>query len=280
MRGFRTGFGFWCALAVMLALSVTATATAKTTDKANGLYALDLATGQTSRIGAIGDGTPVVGLAVSAEGPNTLYGLTVDGRLWTFSPFAPSAVSNEAEISGLAAGERIVGIDVRPATGELYGIADSSTIYRLDPASGRAFPVATAFSPVIDGNLLGFDFNPTVDRIRVVDDAGQNLRLNPETGMIGKNPDTGAPTIDGFAGYAQGDSNAGARPLLSGAGYTNSVAGAESTQLYVIDTAQDALAIQDPPNDGVLWTVGSLGMELDGPVGFDIAASGLAYIAQ
>lgn len=272
------GFGLWGALALMLALSTTAIAQAA--DTANGLYALDLATGQTSRIGAIGDGTPVVGLAVSANGPSSLYALTVDSRLRQFSPFAPAVIGHEVEITGLAAGERLVGIDVRPATDQLFGIADSSTIYVIDPMSGQATPVGTAFAPVIDGNLLGFDFNPTADRIRVVDDAGQNLRLNPETGMIGKNADTGAPTIDGFTSYADGDANAGARPILSGAGYTNSVAGAESTRLYVIDTAQDTLAIQDPPNDGVLWTVGSLGTRFDGPVGFDIAASGLAYIAQ
>ena len=28
----------------------------------------------------------------------------------------------------------------------------------------------------------GFDFNPTVDRIRVVNDRGANLRLHPDTG--------------------------------------------------------------------------------------------------
>lgn len=272
------GTALWSALALILALSLTAPAAAS--EKGNGLYSIDLATGRASRIGTIGDGTPIVGLAVSAAGPSSLYALTVDGHLWQFTPFAPSVIVSDVEVSGLATGERLVGIDVRPATDQLFGIADSSTIYVMDPASGEATPIGDAFSPIIDGNLLGFDFNPTVDRIRVVDDAGQNLRLNPETGMIGKNPDTGAPTIDGYTAYATTDTNAGARPLLSGAGYTNSIAGAESTKLYVIDTAQGTLAIQDPPNDGVLWTVGSLGTQFDGPVGFDIAASGLAYLAQ
>lgn len=272
------GVGLCSALAALLALATTASVAAS--DAGNGLYAVDLASGRASRIGTIGDGTPIVGLAVSAAGPSSLYALTVDNQLWQFSPFAPTVLANDVEITGLAAGERLVGIDVRPATAELFGIADSSTIYVIDPASGQARPVGEAFSPIIDGTLLGFDFNPTVDRIRVVDDAGQNLRLNPETGMIGKNADTGVPTIDGITAYADSDANAGARPLLSGAGYTNSVAGAESTKLYVVDTAQDTLAIQVPPNEGVLVTIGSLGAEFHGPVGFDIAASGLAYIAQ
>lgn len=272
------GKGLLCALAVTLALTLSANAMAA--DLSNGLYSVDLTTGQASRLGTIGDGTPIVGLAVSPAGPSSLFAVTADNRLWQFSPFAPSVIGNDVEITGLAAGERLVGIDVRPATAELFGITDASTIYVIDPSNGQARPISAAFAPIIDGDLLGFDFNPTVDRIRVVDDAGQNLRLNPETGMIGKNADTGIPTVDGMTAYAETDANAGARPLLSGAGYTNSVAGAESTKLYVIDTAQDTLAIQDPPNEGVLWTIGSLGAEFDGAVGFDIAASGLAFIAQ
>jgi hypothetical protein len=273
------GIGVWCAVALMLAVT-SASAGALAQGQGNGLYSVDLATGRTSRIGAIGDGTPIVGLAVSAEGPSSLYALTVDDRLWKITPFAPSVIGSEVEITGLGAGERLVGIDVRPATGELFAVSDASTIYVLDPMSGEATAIGEGFSPTIDGNLLGFDFNPTVDRIRVVDDAGQNLRLNPDTGQIGSNPDTGAATIDGQTAYAPTDTRAGARPTLSGAGYTNSFAGAENTRLYVIDTAQDVLAVQDPPNDGVLWTVGSLGIELDGPVGFDIATSGRAYAAQ
>lgn len=279
-RGNRFGRGVWRAAVLGLVVSAAVTTGAGAGDAANGLYAIDLATGTTSRIGAIGDGTPIVGLAISSNGPTTLYGLTGDNRLRQFTPFAPGVIQDEVEISGLPAGEWLVGIDVRPATGQLFAISSASTIYVIDPASGQAAPVGEAFDPAIDGNLLGFDFNPTVDRIRLVDDAGQNLRLNPETGQIGSNPDTGAPTIDGNVAYADTDTSAEIRPTLSGAGYTNSVAAAESTRLYVIDAAQDVLAIQDPPNDGVLWTVGSLGLDFDGPVGFDIAASGLAYAAQ
>ncbi len=279
-RGIHFGRGVWRAAVLALVVSAAVTTGAGAGDTANGLYAIDLATGKTSRIGAIGDGTPIVGLAISPNGPPTLYGLIGDNRLRQFTPFAPGVIQNEVEINGLPANEWLVGIDVRPATGQLFAISSASTIYVVDPESGRATPVGEAFDPAIDGNLLGFDFNPTVDRIRLVDDAGQNLRLNPETGQIGSNPDTGAATIDGNVAYADTDTSAGTRPTLSGAGYTNSVAEAESTRLYVIDATQDVLAIQDPPNDGVLWTVGSLGLDFDGPIGFDIAASGLAYAAQ
>ena len=46
----------------------------------------------------------------------------------------------------------------------------------VDPARGAAIAVGAPFTPGTDGTAFGFDFNPTVDRIRVVSDTGQNLR--------------------------------------------------------------------------------------------------------
>jgi hypothetical protein len=56
--------------------------------------------------------------------------------------------------------------------------------------------------------------------------------------------------------------------------YTNSAKGAKATALYNIDAATGALVTQAPPNDGVLNTVGSLGMPVSGPVAFNIVSSG------
>lgn len=47
--------------------------------------------------------------------------------------------------------------------------------------------------------------------------------------------------------------------------------------LYVIDSSLDILAIQDPPNDGVLNTVGSLGVDTNNRTAFDITPSGEAF---
>src|SRR4030095_15839230 len=79
-------------------------------------------------------------------------------------------------------GENVLGIDFRPATGELYGLGSTSRLYRIDIANGAAVQVgAGPFSPLLSGTDFGFDFNPQSDRIRVVSDAEQNLRLNPDT---------------------------------------------------------------------------------------------------
>ena len=54
--------------------------------------------------------------------------------------------------------------------------------------------------------------------------------------------------------------------------YTNSWKGTKATTLYDIDAATGALVTQAPPNDGVLNTVGPLGIKLDGPVAFNIVS--------
>ena len=152
-------------------------------------------------------------------------------------------------------------------------------LYTIDVETG----VATAISgdptdPAIASEALGFDFNPTVDRIRAEGETGQNLRLNPETGGVGVNPDTDEPTIDGDLAYAEDDDNAGTDPAVTAVGYTNSVADAETTELYVIDADLDILALQNPANDGTLFTIGELGVDAGGASAFDITPDGVAFL--
>lgn len=121
---------------------------------------------------------------------------------------------------------------------------------------------STTFITPLVGINFGFDFNPVVDRIRVVSDADQNLRLHPVTG--------GVAAQDGTLVYAAGDPNFGQDPNVTSAGYTNSVSGATTTTLYDIDTGLDILVTQNPPNAGTLNTVGTFGFSTTGDAGFDI----------
>jgi hypothetical protein len=154
-------------------------------------------------------------------------------------------------------------MDFRPATDELYAIGASSTVYTVDPASGAASAVGQT-DPAIEGSVIGFDFNPTADAIRVVTDAGQNLRLTDLDEELGT-------TVDGELAFDEGDENAGGQPAVVGAAYTNNVPDAEDTMLFDIDLATGNLLQQDA-DPGVLSTIGPLGVEFTGNVGFDIAA--------
>ncbi|WP_329791484.1 DUF4394 domain-containing protein [Lentzea sp. DG1S-22] len=209
--------------------------------------------------------------AASASTDRTrLHLLTSDGVLSTRSWSSPLLSQQRVRITGLKARDRLIGLDVRPASGALYAISASGQLYVLDPRTGKA--TAVGAPTAITGTAVGFDFNPTVDRIRLVTTSGQNLRLHPDTGAVA--------AIDTPLAYAPADRAAGSTPQVSGAGYTNSVAGATSTTLYDLDSRKDTLVTQGTaagampvvsPNTGQLFTVGKLGVDFDRTNGFDIA---------
>ena len=208
----------------------------------------------------------VPGAASAAE---AFYGVTEDNELVTFQSDNVTNVAPSLAITGLPGGEKIVGLDVRPLNGQLYALGATSRLYVINPRTGAARQVgATPFIPALAGASFGFDFNPTVDRIRVTSDAEQNLRLNPDDGTV-----TG---VDTNLAYAAGDPGAGTNPNVGGSAYTNSFAGATSTTLFDIDNARHALVIQNPPNDGTLTTVGALGTN-NNAVAFDIGEGNVGY---
>jgi hypothetical protein len=196
----------------------------------------------------------------SAEG---LVGLTTTNRLVAFDSATPGSIVASIAITGLQANETILGIDFRPANHVLYGLGSTSRLYSLDPTTGAATQIGSAGAFTLNGTAFGFDFNPTVDRIRVVSNNGQNLRLNPNDGTLA--------ATDTALAYAAGDVNASATPRIVGSAYTNNFAGATTTTLFAIDANLDVLATQNPPNAGTMNTVGALGFNTSDLVGFDIS---------
>lgn len=190
-------------------------------------------------------------------------------RVHAATPGSPTSMQ---AITGLASGEKLLGIDFRPKTGALYGLGSTSRLYRIDLASAVATPVGPSFVPVLNGTSFGFDFNPTVDKVRIVGDADQNLRLDPDTGAV--------ISVDGTLGYGPSDPNRTINPNVVAAAYTNSFAGATTTTLYGIDSNLDQLVTQAPPNNGQLNSVGKLGVNIAAVAGFDIAGTAnLAFAA-
>jgi hypothetical protein len=200
------------------------------------------------------------------------FGLTTGNALIRFNTAAPALVLGRATLSGLQPGETLVGMDFRPANNALYGVGASGRVYTIDPASGAARAVGAApISPAPRGGAFGVDVNPVPDRLRLVSTEGQNLRINMDTLEV---------IEDGALAYAPGDRNAAARPNVVAAGYTNNMAGAQATMLYVIDSGPDVLALQNPPNDGVLNTVGPIGLNTTDLTAFDVApGTGTAFAA-
>ncbi len=121
--------------------------------------------------------------AGSAVAGQTVYGVTFDQRLVTFAPGAPSVFLTDTAITGLGADETILNIDARPLNGSLVIMTNANKLYTVDAGTAAATAIGTGFAPPLSGAVeYGMDFNPTVDRIRVVDSSGFNRRLNPVTG--------------------------------------------------------------------------------------------------
>lgn len=196
------------------------------------------------------------------------YGVTTNQTLVSFNTNDSSTLQSGAAISGLMTNEEIRGIDFRPADGMLYALGSFSNLYTIDISTGAASMVGSGAGLNIDGSSFGFDFNPVIDRIRVVSNTGANYVYNPNDG-------TASQVTSLF--YAAGDANEGATANVAGSAYTNSVAGATITQLYGIDTGLDILVTQ-ANSAGTLQTVGSLGGDITDLVGFDISsATGSAF---
>lgn len=206
----------------------------------------------------------------AAHAGELVYGVTDTQTLVSFAANAPEAILTGVAIQGARTNERIHGIDFRPATGELFALGSFGNLYTLNPLTGQLTQVGSTFATPLNGSSFGFDFNPTIDRIRTVSEANQNLVLNPNDGVA-------TPVTPLF--YRAGDVNQGVDPNVVGSAYTNNFAGATTSQLFGIDTGLDIL-VKQANSEGTLDTVGSLGVDLTDDLGFDISGrSGIAYAA-
>ena len=241
------------------------------------LYTVPLAAGSTAvRVGTIGTGEALIGLALVQPATAKVYALIEGSRLTSFDPAAPATLTASVPISSLVSGESVLGIDFRPANGKLYALTSTARLLILEPDTGASTVVATLSPDAADttlpyaglgtGTRFAVDFNPVADRLRVVSDSGLNVRINA---------DTGATTTDSAI------NRAGTPAMVAGGAYSNSFAGARSTVLYDLDAASAVLAQQIPSNDGTLVNVGALSVPFAGAASMDIAggANGLVLAA-
>jgi hypothetical protein len=268
------------------------------------LYTIDLSTGAATLLGTIGSGAvPIQGFAAQGEaasGGLPAIGLTSfagNANLTRFNTVNPSSAAGTSQsLSSVV--DSIVAIDWRPQTGQLFGLGintatDTGTLYLIDPNNGATEIVGSASGiAFVNGSGTpvdlpdpsvgyGFDFDPTVDRIRVVTNTGLNFRINPNTGApidgnavaAGIQPDS---SINGLPGGSTG---------VAAAAYTNSFGQALSggvTTLYTVDPAANRLFIQNPPNAGTLTqgvdiTLDGTPLDVSVTVALDISPAGRGY---
>ncbi len=212
--------------------------------------------------------TPHGGEPAGTPRAESVYAVTADGALIRFNAGTPRQLASRQAIGGLAAGETLVGIDFRVARGDLYGLSSSGRLLIIDTKTAQARAVGNAPPVALSGTRFGFDFNPVADRVRVVSDSGQNLRLHPDTGAAAATD----PALAGPAGSPE--------VRIAGAAYTYNKLNDKLTTNYALDIGRGWLVTQgsiegrEPvvsPNTGRIVDVGPLGIGSVDDAAFDIA---------
>jgi len=202
-------------------------------------------------------------LAVLAPTPSeAAIAYTIEGglALVRFDTASPGMATTIGNFSGAVSS--VDGIDFRVSNGLLYGYSYlDNAVVTIDVNSAVTSWASTPGTASSDF-ILGMDFNPVVDRLRLVNASTENLRIN-----VG----TGATTVDSLLTYAVGDAHFGLSPQIGDVAYTNNDNNpGTGTQLYYIDFGTNSLATTSNPNGGVLNTVGALGVDASNLLGFDI----------
>ena len=211
----------------------------------------------------------------------TVYALTDNNALFAFDSANPSlALAPPVPITGINPGQDLVGIDFRPANGQLYALgynpgSELAQVYNVNRTTAAATAVGSGatLTGTGAGAFFGFDFNPVVDRIRVVTSTNTNYRFNPNDGSLA--------ATDIMLAFAGG----GVAPSVAGVAYTNNSAGAVQTTLYGYEAGSNSLVtIGGPngvpsPNNGEVFVVGSSGIFAEPPrIGFDIFGASTAFL--
>ncbi len=195
----------------------------------------------------------------------TVWAVTDTAELLRFNAGQPQKVLQRLPLQGLAPGEQLVGMDFRVAKGVLYALTSGGQLCTLDTATGQLRPVGAAVPALKQAGRTGVDFNPVADRVRVVTESGQNLRLHPDTGAVA--------AVDPPLQWPAGT------PRIAGAGYTYNTKNDKLTTNYAVDLATGRLVTQGShesvqpavsPNTGRLFTVGPMGTGPVDDVAFDI----------
>ena len=150
-----------------------------------GLYTFDLSTRAATPVRLVGSGSlQVRALALQARPARlwavttfTLFGGVRIPVLVTFNSARPDTIITYLPLSGLFFDD-LIGIDVRPSTGELYTLGNEGRVYKIDTTTGFTTPVSSTSFPTTFpvAPSVGMDFDPVTDTLRIVNPAGRNFR--------------------------------------------------------------------------------------------------------
>lgn len=184
------------------------------------------------------------GVLITASGAT----ITIDNRT--------GAVLSRSAITGLAAGETVVDADYRHADGRIWILSSASKLYSVDNATNVATERSTLSTGLAVGATYAIDFNPQVDRLRVIGSNNDNWAVNVENGAVTVNT-----ALTGPANFE-----------VTHSAYTDTFVPAtgRATALFNLDVTNNVLYGQNPANNGVQTLQASLGVDPTDIIGFDL----------
>jgi hypothetical protein len=211
---------------------------------------------------ALGASVLAPSAAQAAEG---FTGVTTDGRVVHFqSDSIPALGPAPVEVTGLASGERVVGLDRAP-TGELLALTSAGNIDVLDADTGKATP---RFSAPVTGAV-----DPKGAVTFAVAPDGKTARIVTANRDEVIDLATGAAKAAGGLTFAPGDPHAGAQaaPALD---YE------ADGRLIGVDAAQGAVAAQTAVGSATVSTLAGLSYKAREPVRTTVASDGSVWTAS
>lgn len=205
----------------------------------------------------------------------TIYAIDSQNRLVTFDSATPSVLTSARTIKLPSLNtydsnrplERIVSLAFRaadgPATTKLWGLTNYGNIVPLNLA-GADIGVPVIKNVPLNGTAFGFGFDPTsAVNMLLVSNLDQNFRIKFNTGEVFTqtplNYFMGTPTDPNVVAFS----------------YDNNLSGVTQRTPYMIDSAADTLVLLLPPfPDGILRTVGPLGVNASEIAGLTIYTTG------
>src|SRR6185295_10918422 len=102
-----------------------------------------------------------------------------------FDTNSAQSASLPITVTGLQTGEHLLAIDFRPSNEMLYGLGSTGRLYTLNTTTGAATQVGSgAFAVVLNGAEFDLEFDALTDIARITSDLRQNMRVDPNTGVV------------------------------------------------------------------------------------------------
>ena len=185
-----------------------------------------------------------------------MYAVDLSNNFLVFGSGSIGTLTAKMKIHGLPLLKRVIGLAIRPSDGALIAVGNDSRVYKLDPLSAEATPIAAPFTPAIASFFdihFAMALEPNGTRVRLISaESGANwsIDINNGTATTGKS-----------ARYGAGQPLAGHTPRLLGIVYPSLPAGAKGSGwcpnlAYSADADEAVIIASCDPNRGFWYEVG------------------------